>query len=61
MMKVWDCTGFHDVSTGAGCKNQPSSALRVLSMMMRGKHSRSLCGPADGFGAHRPLSLLSIQ
>eukprot|EP00446_Apocalathium_sp_SHHI-4_P044792 CAMPEP_0177394050 /NCGR_PEP_ID=MMETSP0368-20130122/55310_1 /TAXON_ID=447022 ORGANISM="Scrippsiella hangoei-like, Strain SHHI-4" /NCGR_SAMPLE_ID=MMETSP0368 /ASSEMBLY_ACC=CAM_ASM_000363 /LENGTH=53 /DNA_ID=CAMNT_0018860339 /DNA_START=8 /DNA_END=169 /DNA_ORIENTATION=- len=28
---------------------------------MRGMHSRNLCGPADGLGAQRPLSLSSIQ
>merc|ERR1719386_113964 len=33
----------------------------LRSITMRGMHSRILWGPADGLGAHRPLSLSSIQ
>lgn len=34
---------------------------RFRRIITRGKHSRSLCGPADGRGAKIPVSLSSIQ
>ena len=38
-------------------------AYRSLFLIntIKGKHSRCLCGPEDGFGAQVPVSLSSIQ